>query len=233
MLMPPLISYITMNGLILLATPFSLLLVPHVWLGLKVGNTINLALNFLIPMLVLYKYRVGIVGILAVYLCPTTVVLVAVNNIDWVPLLGLLLPPWLGTIFVCAKPQGIGGVVLIWIKRYRWRVMLSVMFVGVVTLAIWGVKPIEVAMQADVGNRDWNFAPFPLLVWLGVWMLWKAWREDDMVMAGAATPLLVPYIGGYSMIMPLTLLATKYPRVAAGITIMMWWFFVVATRRWG
>jgi len=213
--------------------PFSLLLVPHIWLPLRLANAVNLMLNFSIPMVLMYKYRVGIIGILAVYLCPPFFVQMTTNNIEWLPLVGFLLPPVVGTALIAVKPQALGGVVLIWIKRRGLKVLVLLPIVALVTVAVWGLTPLRVIQQAKTNEMVWNYAPWPVLIPVGLWLLWTAWREDDEFLAAGATPMLVPYIAGYTLPVTITVVACKYPKLAAGITVLLWWMVVVENRRYG
>lgn len=213
--------------------PLSVLLVPHIWLDYELGYAINMALNFALPMVVFWRYKVGIIGILAVYLSYPFLQITWTNNIEWLSLVAFLLPPTVGTAVLALKPQAIGGVVVIWFKRHGWHMLILLPVLATIVLLLWGFKPIEVMRRADVLHKAHNHAPWPFLIPVGMWLLWKAWREDDEFLAAAATPLLVPYIAGYSLMVTLTVLACKYPKTAAMITVFIWWTVVIEQRRYG
>jgi len=212
--------------------PLSLVFIPHVLLPIQLGNAINLALNVSVPMLVLYRYRAGLWAIGAVYLCPPFYVTLTTNNIEWLPLIGFLVPPMFGVALVALKPQALSGVLIVWIKRHGVKIIVPLLMIGVVILMVWGLTPLHVMRRAET-DVTWNFAPWPFLIPVGIFLLWKAWREDDEFIAAAATPLLVPYIAGYTLPVTICVLACKYPKLAFAITVGLWWLLVVETRRYG
>jgi len=77
---------------------------PHSFLPIRLGNTINIILNISV---VLYAVRklggdwkaIGLIFTSSVFfdLCRT-------NNIEWLPLLGLTIGPNLGSVLMLCKP---------------------------------------------------------------------------------------------------------------------------------
>lgn len=226
----------------LLNPAWVMLYFPHSLLPLRIGNAVNLLLNVSVPGAVIYKYwgkdgpRVVIPLWVMLYTFPPFLDLVRANNIEWVPLLALLLPDsWL-IATLAVKPQSIGGTALIrWKTRgFDWRLLIPTITLLIVSIILWGLWFTRLDWHAAEGA--WtvaNFSPFPYFVPLGLWMLWKAWQTDNEVLAGTATPLLVPYFAGYGIFPVLVLISTKYKREAFYLWVGLWLYFVIEAKRAG
>ncbi len=226
-----------------LANPaWVMLYLPHSALPPRVGNAVNLLLNILIPALIVFKYwgkdgaKVTIPLLVMLYTFPPFLDLVRTNNIEWIPLLALLLPDeWL-IATLAVKPQSIGGAALIrWKKRgFNWRLLIPVGGLFVVSVMLWGAWFLHIDWQTvSIPHAAANFSPFPYFVPLGLWMLWKAYRTENEVLGGVATPLLVPYFAGYGMFPILVLLSTRYRREAFYLWVGLWLYFIVEGKRRG
>jgi len=156
--------------------------------------------------------------------------LVWTNNVDWIAMLALLVPAMLGLPLLAAKPQAIGGVSVIWWKRSTNKIRLLTPLIVVVILSflIWGLWPLR---MKPVHETAWNFAPWPFLIPLGLYMLYRAYRSDDAFLAAAATPFLVPYIGPQSVAGLIAFSGSKYRREALMVYIVFWVYFIVESRR--
>lgn len=207
------------------------LALPHIFLPIQLGNTINLVLHVTVILAVIRRYKGGWVAILLVFTSALFLDLARTNNVDFIPLLAFLLPPRWGLPFLAAKPQVLGGAALIWWKRSRFSLKFFLPLAAVIGLSflLWGWWVPEIAGQAS--SQQWNFAPFPLGIPLGIYLLYKAYQLDDEVLGASATPLLVPYFAPYSLVALLTLLACKYPRMAFYIYCTFWFYLVVESRR--
>ncbi len=214
--------------------PWLLFFIPHGLLPIELGDAINMTLNILIPLMVIMRLKGGWQAVVLLYTSPFFLDLMRTNNVEWIPLTALLLPLWAGLPFLVAKPQTIGGIAFIWLKRH-WRRpswLVPTIVIILASIAIWGVqKPIEQIQQYDLLNVPWNFAPFPFFIPLGLYLLWKAWRKDDEYIAAAASPFLVPYFAPYSLIPLMTLLACTRRREAFYVWAGFWIYFIVEARR--
>jgi hypothetical protein len=210
--------------------PWVIALVPHAWLPLQWGNAINLCLNILLVVLVVRRFGGGWPLMLLVFTSPPFLDLVRTNNVDWIPMLALLLPPPWGLPLLAIKPQAVGGVALIWWKRSenKIRLLLPLVVIVVLSLIVWGLWPTQIK---SVQNSIWNFAPWPFAIPLGLYMLFRAYRRDDEFLAAAATPFLVPYIAPYSLVTLLAFSGSKYRREAFFVYVGFWIYFIVETRR--
>ena len=212
--------------------PLLLLMVPHALLSLKVGNAINLMVHFAVLATLIWVKKGGWQALVLTFTSPLFLDLVRTNNVDWVPALAFLLPPMWGLPLLAAKPQTVGGAALIWRKREKFspKMLLPLIGLVVLSLVIWGFWPTEVGLS-DVRNQAWNFAPWPLGIPLGIYLLYKGYQLNDEVVAAAATPLLVPYFAPYSLVPLMALLSCKYPKMAFYIYCTFWFYFVIEARR--
>lgn len=209
--------------------PWIVALLPHAWLPTTWGNAINLCLNVLMIALVIRRFNGGLPLMLLVYTSPPFFDLVRTNNIDWIPLLALLLPPMWGLPLLALKPQSLSGIALIWWKRSTNRIKLVAPLIVIVLLSflIWGMWPFQIQSLGDV---QWNFAPWPFGIVLGAYMLFRAYKQDDEFLAAAATPFLMPYIAPYSVAGILAFVGCKYRREAFYVYVAFWIYFIVETR---
>ena len=83
----------------------------------------------------------------------------------------------------------------------------------------------------SVSDTMWNFAPWPFGIPLGAYMLCRAYKSEDEILAAAATPFLTPYIAPYSVTIVLALVGSKYRREAFFVYVGFWIYFVVEARR--
>ena len=212
--------------------PWIMVFLPHAWLPVEWGNAINLVLNLVLIILVITRFNGGWALMLLVFTSPPFIDLVRTNNVDWIPLLALLLPAMWGLPVLFAKPQALGGAAVIWWKQSanRIRLLIPVAIVLALSFIFWGFWPLEIK---PVNQTVWNFAPWPFLIPLGAYMLFRAYRSNDIFMAAAATPFLVPYIAPYSVASLLAFSGSKYRREALIVYIAFWVYFIVESRRLG
>jgi hypothetical protein len=161
--------------------PTVLLALPHVFLSLEIGNAINMTLHAIILTSIIRVYGGGLTAVLVTFTSPMFLHLAMTNNIDWIPALAFLLPPMWGLPFLIAKPQMLGGAALIWWKRqgFSIKMLIPSIVVILISLLIWGFwLPDVIDGSREVQNTAWNFAPFPVGIPLGIYLLYKAYRMD-------------------------------------------------------
>lgn len=210
--------------------PWLIALLPHAWLPTDWGNTINFCLNILVILAVVRRYAGGWQTLLLVFTSAPFFDLARTNNVDWIPLLSVLVPPMWGLPLLALKPHTIGGIALVWLKRERFNLLTFVplVIVFILSLIIWGTWFLDLKSVTDT---MWNFAPWPFGIPLGVYMLYRAYKADNEILAAAATPFLTPYIAPYSVTIVLALVGCKYRREAFFVYVGFWIYFIVAARR--
>ena len=213
--------------------PWLLFMLPHALLSMAWGNAINFFLNLTLPMLYIWRHQGGWQAMLIVFLSPLFLDLTRTNNVDWIPLLAFLLPATVGLPLLAAKPQTVGGAALVWWKKRRFSLTMLVptIVIVLVSAAIWGGQYLERMQEFNLREVEWNFAPFPFFIPIGLYLLYQGFKKEDEVLAATGTPFLVPYFAPYSLVPLLTLLACKYRREALFVNLGFWWYFIVSAHR--
>jgi hypothetical protein len=146
-------------------------------------------------------YRLGATPIAmgAFILAPPVMHCVLNGNIDWIPLLGVTMPPQIGLFFVTAKPQIGAPIVLFWlVETWRgggWREVARV-FAPVtvalgITILLFGVWFLDWTGQP---GQWWNASLFPYSVPVGLSLVYASLRTRDIRFALPAGPCLSPYV---------------------------------------
>lgn len=154
-------------------------------------------------------------------------------NIDWLPVIGLLMPAAFSGIFIFIKPQIVLGVYLSYPRKALLRMVAVLSAVVLFSFLIWGFWPIDMWEAIERYTlRDDYFEPFnlaPLVrltpfisIPIGIALGWIAFRRRDPVLSILAWFFFVPYIPFYSTLIYFTLLAIKLPRIALLINVVMW-----------
>lgn len=208
--------------------PFAFFALPHSLLSIDIGNTINLALNILVIAAVarVYAGKQWHIAFAITMTSPMSIMLLTSNNIDWIPLSAFLFTDWLAYPLLAMKPNVLIGAALIRFKRnpsILTPIPLVIMLIA--SIAIWGAWWQH--LGSGLTGAPWNFAPFPYMLPIGLFLLWKAWQKDDEIIAACATPFLVPYFAPYSLTGVHVLLAARYRRAAIYLWCFSWWLVII------
>lgn len=165
---------------------------------------------------------------LVIFMCSAAVVGCLNNgNIEWMPLLGAVLPPQWGLILLAVKPQvgvGLGAfwMVTIWRREGLGAVVRTFAPVTLLTLAsfaLYGLWPLRfgqtVAWSMDNTSLGWYGMA------LGWVVLARAIGKEDEGLALASGPLLAPYVLQFTWSAVLVYLL-KRPMELAGAVGLMW-----------
>jgi hypothetical protein len=121
------------------------------------------------------------------------------GNIDWIPLVGVTLPPQIGLFFVTAKPQIGMTIALFWLVE-AWRkgrvhevvrVFAPVTIAFLITFVLFG---FWVRKWTEQPEQWWNASLFPWSVPFGVYLMVQAIRKREIKYALPAGPSLSPYV---------------------------------------
>jgi hypothetical protein len=209
--------------------PFTLFFLPHRFLPLEWGNAVNILLNVGVILFAIRRLGGGALAIVLTFTSPVFFDLCRTNNIDWLPLLGLALGPQLGPLLIICKPQSLGAVLLIWAKK-DWRILLVPAGVLLLSLLIWGFWPARISVSSRL-EVPYNFSIFPVGLPYGIYLLWKAWKTDDALLAAVATPLFAPYFAPYSLAGVLSVVTCRDRKAGLWLYLVIWGFFVIEARR--
>lgn len=149
------------------------------------------------------------------------------GNIEFLPLLGVIAPPWLGLILFAIKPQVGVGLAVFWVF-WIWReegiravirtafpvsLMLSASFV------LYGFWPLrfEDTLARSVDNMSfypWSLPLGVVLLFIGIYLKWNT-------TALAASPLLSPYVLQFTWVSLLVELLDR-PRLLFFAWVALW-----------
>ena len=214
--------------------PFAFFALPHALLSIDIGNAINLTLNILVIAAVarVYAGKDWHIAVAITMTSPMAINLIMSNNIDWIPLSAFLFADWLAYPLLVMKPNVLAGMALIRFKRNPNPIALIPLAVMLIaSVLIWGSWWTH--LGSGLTDVAWNFAPFPYMIPVGLFLLWKAWHSEDEIIAACATPFLVPYFAPYSLTGLHVLLASRYRSAAIWLWCFSWWFVIISANRMG
>lgn len=204
-------------------------LLPFSLLPLPLAVLTQLALYFALLTLLIFKHGGNIWATLIVLTSPFALDNALELNIDWIVCLGMLAPPLLRGPLLAAKPQVALGYVLGTGWRSFWRAFLGGLMVLLLSLTLWGAWPLAWLEALELTPVSWaiNLSPRarmgdgPALV-LGVLLTVWAIRRRDAVLATLGWVCFVPYLAGYSLLLPFALIAARWPLVAGVSSVTLW-----------
>jgi len=210
------------------------LIYPFRWLPLEVSTLVQAIIYFVALSLVIVKFGGGRREILVTLLSYTCLDAVLQMNVDWLVVVGMLLPVWASGPFVLAKPQ-IGTGYYVGLSVRDWLKMAVLMgTVGILTILIWGWWPqtvLDLVSEYSIG-RFFNVAPSQYLSYLSLVIglslsIW-AYRRQDVPLGVLAWLFFTPYLAAYSLPLMLGMLAIKWFRLALIFTLAYWIVLVIA-----
>ena len=206
----------------ILLVPFSLL--PPVLGHVAIGITCMVVFGFV-------GYRLGAkpLPLAMLIFTPQLIFLSRNGGIDWMVVLGFILPPQIGLFFVLIKPQiGICVAVFWLIEAWRkgklrevFRVFTPICVGYTVGYAIFGIDAIWRGSQFIGTEYPWDATTFPFTIPIGLVLLVFAIRSRDLKFAIPASPFIAPYVAFYSW--PASLLSiVSEPWLMAAAWFGMW-----------
>lgn len=120
-------------------------------------------------------------------------------NIDWLAVLGFVLPPQIGLFFVTAKPQ-VGIMAVIYWLANAWRkggmrevtrVFGPLLLATAASLVLFGPWPLRAGQEVSLW---WNASLWPMSIPVGLVLLVAALRTRRIEFAMGASPCLSPYV---------------------------------------
>lgn len=174
-------------------------MLPLAFLPERVGSAVMFVMG--LAGFAYAAYRLGAEPlVLGAFLISPPVMHTLLNgNIDWLPLIGFVLPPQIGLFFVLVKPQMGAAVAAFWlVEAWReggWREAVRVFWpVSVATalsLLLYGLWPLRSGQEVGLW---WNASLWPASIPVGLALLVAAVRQRRIEFAMGAAPCLSPYV---------------------------------------
>lgn len=210
----------------------AVLLIPFAVLPENVGRALMVIAALGVYAYVAHKLGANKPTLILLLLSPPSLHGILNGNIDWLAVLGVVLPPWLGLFFLAIKPQ-VGMIVVLYLFVAEWRkggllrvlkTFLPVGLASVLSIVIFGPWFTKVSNEINLAG---NSSLWPMSLPIGLTMLVATIRKNEIRYSMAASPFVSPYVIMHSWIGAFLALAPK-PYEATAAVIGMW--IVVALR---
>jgi hypothetical protein len=187
------------------AAPWSVIpLIPFALLPPDAGNLAVFLLGLFAFAFIAYKLGASLGGMAVFLLSASVVGCLIYGNIEWMPLLGLVLPAPVGLIFAVIKPQVGIGIVIYWFAHTMrtkgiWETIKVFSPVTIVTLLsfwMYGFWPLlfrDTLVQSESSSLVYNTSIWPQGAFIGIWLLYQAIQKEKPEIAMASSPFLSPY----------------------------------------
>jgi hypothetical protein len=127
---------------------------------------------------------------------------VKTGNVDWIALMGVLMPPNIGLLFVLIKPQVGIGIALYWSiqewKKSRFKGLLKLYFPTILALIlsilVFGLWPLDIFKIYNLGDARYNDSIWPVGIPVGLVLLTSALKNFELRKFIAFPPFLSPYV---------------------------------------
>jgi hypothetical protein len=182
--------------------PWSLLpLLPLAVLPEQIGRGFLLILSLAAFAYAAFRLGAKPVALAAFILSPPVLHCLLNANLDWMPVLGFVLPPAVGLFFLAVKPQMGSIVALFWFveawRRGGWkeaaRVFGPVSAAFALSLIAYGFWPVNMLRAAEY-TLWWNASLWPASIPVGLGLAVAALRRRNVRFAMAASPCLSPHV---------------------------------------
>jgi len=184
------------------APPWSLIpLLPFALLPENIGRAALFLVSIIAFAFTAYRLGAKPPAIIAFLLSPPLIHCLLNSNIEWLPLLGFILPPQLGLLLVTTKPQTGLIVALFWIVE-AWRkgglrevvrISWPVSLVVLISFALFGLWPMRFRDILPLARKI-NASLWPVSIPVGLALLTASIRKREIRYAMGASPCLSPYV---------------------------------------
>jgi hypothetical protein len=199
-------------------------LIPLALLPEAVGRVMLLFCSLASYAFVAYRLGGKKIAVAAFLLSPLVMHVLLNGNMDWLAVIGFVLPPQIGLFFVSIKPQVGIAVAPFWlIEAWReggWRQALRTFapltVVLLLSFLLFGFWPLETVRQ-DITGVYYNASLWPLSIPVGLALFVTAVRKRKIEYAMAASPCLSPYLLFYSWGGALLAIISSVPETVAAV----------------
>ncbi|MGC8880025.1 MAG: hypothetical protein ACP5R2_12460 [Anaerolineae bacterium] len=214
--------------------PWGLLpLLPLALLPEGLGRGLLFAISLLSFAIVAHRLKASPPALLVFLLSPPVLHGLVNANIDWLAMLGFILPPQLGLPFVLIKPQVGIGMAIFWLaeawREGRFRKVLQIfwptLLLSTASVALYGLWPLHLQYVTD-HSRNFNTSLWPLSIPVGLALSALSIYKRNHRYAMASAPFLSPHVvfHSYAGLLAALLPATRRVTMAAialGILILL------------
>ncbi len=204
-------------------------LLPFDPLPLELAALIMIVLYFTLLAVMVHKFGGGRLSLIAALGSAIAFDAALEINIDWLVVIGLLVPREWSAPFLLIKPQTALGYPLAFKRREFVRASIVGLVTLIAALLIWGVFPLDLLENI----RRWetnplvNVAPMaivgvPVSLVIGIALAIFAFRRRDPVYSVAAGVFFVPYVAPVSALVMFTLLSARHPRACLLVSVVIW-----------
>ncbi|HEX2697900.1 MAG TPA: hypothetical protein VHM28_09340 [Anaerolineales bacterium] len=210
-------------------------LIPLALLPESVGRVMLLFCGLTSYAFVAHRLNAKPIAIVFLLLSPLVMHVLLNGNMDWLAILGFILPPQLGLFFISMKPQIGIAVGPFWlIETWRqggWRLVVKTFTPFAITLflsfIVFGFWP---NYSFSVIGVWYNASLWPMSIPVGLALFVASIRKQKIEYAMAASPCLSPYLLFYSWGGALLSIISSIPETVAAV-IGLW--ILVAIRIFG
>lgn len=215
------------------AAPWALLpLIPFAFLPEQIGVICIFITGLFAFSFVAYKLGAKPVSMIIFLLSASVIGCLLWGNIEWMPLLAIVFPAPIGLILATIKPQVGIGIVIYWFfnilktKGIK-EVVKTFMPVTILTLlsfwlyGLWPLRFQETLKLSSSSQLNYNSSIWPQGAFIGIWLLYKASKNNQSRIAMAASPFLSPYTLQYTWAAVLVG-AIQSPMELLAISIGLW-----------
>lgn len=197
-------------------------LIPLALLPVKIGRAVLLLISLVSFAYTAKRLGANRVGIALILLSPPVVHCLLNANIEWIPLLGFVLPPQIGLFFIAVKPQTGFAVAIFWFYQ-AWRqggihavvkTFLPVTLAFLASFALFGLWPLQTTQVLAIA-QNFNASLWPLSIPIGMALIVASIRLRQAKWAMAASPCLSPYVLFHSWSAALVALSGQTMELAA------------------
>lgn len=205
------------------------LLAPIASLPLRWAVLAQLLIYFIALSGVVYRFGGGRLEISLILASPFALDNALEPNIDWLVVVGLLVPRAYSAPFLLAKPQNALGYLLSfsWRDFVRW--VLVVLGLLLASFVVWGdwltawLRSIDLYPVA----QGVNIAPTSVLGWLpssliGLVLAWWSFKRRDALLSILAGIFFMPYVATYSFLLHFALILTRWQRMGRVLWVAFW-----------
>ncbi|WKZ41239.1 MAG: hypothetical protein QY328_04190 [Anaerolineales bacterium] len=197
-------------------------LIPFALFPEQVGRVLLIIAGFISYAFVAHKLGGKIWAVIALLLSPPVMHNTLNGNIDWLAMLGVIMPPQIGLFFVTIKPQIGVAIVIFWlVESWRnggWmetiRVFSPITLVTLVSFIFFGAWPLRAQVEIDLW---WNASLWPMSLPVGLVLLIASLRKRDMFFSMGASPCFSPYILLHSWVVAIYAVIRSTPETIAAV----------------